>query len=234
MYNQTINGNSKKGVFFLRNKDDVADALAYARMYASDDELLIEKFISGREISVETLSFESTHYIIQITDKENSGPPHFVELSHHQPAQLANPVLLKINRVVPEILNKVGIANGAAHVEMKYINENLYLIEVNPRGGGDEISNSLVKLSTGFDYVKGMIEVSVGINPSPTICRMAYSGIYYLCQQTSYSRDLFQSDVLPEWVVKKEITSCDNLSVASGNYDRNGYIVYKSDQKIIL
>ena len=223
-------GASKKGVYFVDNKDVFIQAISYAKEIS--DNILIEEYIEGREVSVETISFKGVHYVVQITDKENSGAPHFVELGHHQPAVLSVEMKNKISKVVFSILDRVRFRNGAAHIEIKIDSEeNLFLIEINPRGGGDEISSKLVQLSTGYDYIKAMIEVSLGIFEEPQIEDISCSGIYFLCNQTKERVDFFKTVKNQSWLVEKNIKNYE-LIEATGNYDRNGYIIYQSKHRI--
>lgn len=223
-------GASKKGVYFVDNREEFIKAISYAK--GISDDILIEEYIDGREISVETISFNGVHYIVQVTDKENSGAPHFVELGHHQPAILSIELRDKVCRVVSLILDKVDFKNGAAHIEMKIDSkENLYLIEINPRGGGDEISSQLVYLSTGYDYVRSIINVAVGKFDVPQIENLNYSGIYYLCNQTKDRVEFFRKSDNKPWLIQKEVKSYE-LDIATGNYNRNGFIIYKSNRKI--
>ena len=228
-----ISGSSKRGVSFVSNDKELLIAVQNAS--CQSDSIIIERFIDGREISVETLSYEGTHYLIQFTDKKTSGYPHFVELEHHQPAVLSESLKTRISIVVNDLLTAVNYRFGAAHIELKIDNsENLYLIEINPRGGGDEISNKLVRLSTGYDYIKGIIQVAIGDFSHPScITSLYHSGIYYLCGQTSYLKDMFFcSDTYP-WEVERFLSTSD-INDALGNYDRSGYMIYKSNQKLNL
>lgn len=219
-----IQGAAKKGVSFVLDESGLEEAVKYTS--ECDDNILIEQYIEGKEISVEVISYKKKHYILQITDKDNTGAPHFVELGHHQPSQIDDDIKGKIKFVIPELLDKLGYENGASHIEFKIDKSgNLYLIEVNPRGGGDEISACLVQLSTGYDYIKGIIEVALDSFSVPNITQYECSGIYYLCEQ---SKELFKNilDNNPTWIIEKWIQTL-NLTEATGNYDRNGYLIYK-------
>ena len=227
-------GASKKGVYYVEDADECEEALSYIRNQLGA-EALIEQFVTGREISVETLSFEGEHHVLQITDKVNGGPPHFVELAHHQPALLSDELRERIVAIVPHILDAVSYRNGASHVELKVDSEsNIRLVEINPRGGGDEISSKLVELSTGYDYIKGMIEVSLGHFLKPKKKWNMSAGIYYLCKQSEAWLPAFTSSTDPSWLIEKEVELESGLRLASGNYDRNGYLIYQSERKIIL
>ena len=106
-------GGGKKGVSFANNIEEFQKSVDYAKS-SSNERIIIEEFASGKEMSIETLSYEGKHYVIQITDKEVSGPPHFVEIGHHQPAAISEDVKKKIENVVPKILSNIGFHNGNA------------------------------------------------------------------------------------------------------------------------
>lgn len=226
-----ISGAGKQGVSFVHSEDEFKAAINYING-ATDSEIIVEEYIEGAEVSVESISFEGKHYVIQVTDKENSGPPHFVELSHHQPSSLNPEVIEKIKRIIPNLLTAVGFTNGASHTEMKIdASGNVYLIEINPRGGGDEISNTLVELSTGYDYIKGMIEVALGTFTQPTISKSQCAGIYFLCEQTKSRIPFFVNSAEKDWLVRSNF-DIKSLSTATGNSDRNGSLIYCAPQKI--
>lgn len=222
-------GSAKKGVTFVNNEEELKKALEYANTYP-DCVIMIEQFVGGREFSVESISYKGKHYIVQMTDKENDGAPHFVELSHHQPANIREDIKDKIRQIVPEILNRVGLTNGASHIEMKLDeNENIYLIEVNPRGGGDQFS-TLIMHSVGYDYLKGMIDAALDIFETPQIFHKGYAGIYFLAQQRISRLKYFQEK--QPWEVRRLYDPNKEIVYATDNYTRSGYIIYSADKRI--
>lgn len=230
-----VTGNGKKGVSFARNMTEFGNAVEYA--LREKERILVEEYIEGIEISVESISYEGKHYVLQITDKISSGPPHFLELGHHEPSLLPEMVKDKIRNIVPKILAAIGIENSATHIELKVDkNGNVYLIEVNPRGGGGNISNCLVMLSTGYDYLKGMIEVATGQFSIPEIIlSQKFCGSYFVVPQNfSKMKQYFTSHF--DWEYEKNVRDIDasTLSVATTNYDRIGYVTYLSDERLNL
>ena len=131
-------GSAKCGITYVDSPKNFCKAIDYAKKVDCND-ILIEEFVEGKEISVETISFHGQHEIVQITDKD-ALPPHFVETGHHQPADLPKDLSYRIKKIVPAILTVIGFTNGASHIEMKYAGSEIFVIEVNPRGGGDYIS----------------------------------------------------------------------------------------------
>lgn len=224
-------GSSKAGVSYVNNEEEFMQAIKYARESTKKD-IIVEEFIQGKELSVESISYKGHHYVIQITDKDSSAQPHFVELGHHQPAAISAAMKHKIERIIPRILDVIGYTNGASHIELKYEGNYVYLIEVNLRGGGDEISNKLVYMSSGVDYLKCMIEVALGTFRTPIKDSEPYfSGIYYLCKQTEKYLSFFENAIEKEWFVEGKIFNRD-LKESHSNYERDGYLIYKSNHKI--
>ena len=226
-----VAGRAKIGVSYVRDAKEFASAVAYSRK-ALESDCIVEEYVQGKELSVESISYKGQHYVVQITDKDSSSAPHFVELGHHQPALIEQSLKLKIERVVPEILTAIGYTNGASHIELKYNDDRLYLIEANLRGGGDNISNLLVEMSSGIDYLRCMVEVAVGEFKKPIrVSEPCFAGIYYLCEQTKYLLPFFESSKGKEWLVECKINN-RKLSESHTNYERDGYLIYKSNRKI--
>ena len=228
-----IEGSSKNGVSFASSLQEFKEAINFS-MDSLKTAPLIEEYAQGKEVSVESISFQGKHYVIQITDKESSGAPHFVELGHHQPSLFSQEIQNKIRRVLPRILYAVGYVSGAAHTELKITEEGkIYLIEINPRGGGDEISNRLVALSTGYDYIGAMIDVAIGAFNVPVVGKQKCSGILFLTKQTEYLLPLFLTAKEQPWYIDGHIDSLD-LKECMGNASKNGYIIYQSEKRITI
>ena len=226
-------GSSKSGVSFADSPEVFSKAIQYAKASGAKD-IIVEEYITGKELSVESISYNGEHHILQITEKDSSSAPHFVELGHHQPAEISNTLRIKISSTIPLLLNEIGYTNGASHIEIKYDGEDIYLIEANLRGGGDDISNKLVQMSSGFDYLRCMIEVALGIFNAPQrVSDPAYAGIYYLCKQTEKYLSFFQNADKNDWFVEGVIKN-QVLSESHSNYERDGYVIYKGNRKIIL
>ena len=158
------------GVKKIERWDDLEAAVQEAERLSIAGEALVEEFIEGREISVETISQGGHHYDLQITDKVTTGAPHFVELAHHQPSSLPADMQERIFAITHRALDALGLTDGAAHSEYKITaSGRVVVMEIGGRMGGDFIGSHLVQLSTGYDFLQGVIEVALGqpIHPEP-------------------------------------------------------------------
>ncbi|WP_433236118.1 ATP-grasp domain-containing protein [Streptosporangium sp. CA-135522] len=113
------------------------------------DRFLMEEYLEGLEISVETLSFDGRHVVIAVTDKLLGGPG-FVEVGHSTPSRQPSPLLHQVEQLVATFLDAVGLRHGPAHTEVMLTGRGPVIIESHNRIGGDRI-NELTDVAYGVD-----------------------------------------------------------------------------------
>lgn len=145
--------------------DTIENAYQYSKASSRSGDLMVEEFMEGAEVSVETLSVNGVCHVIQITDKMTTGAPYFVEMGHSQPSQLSEEVKRKIAEVAIAANHAIGIQNGPSHTEVKMTKDGVKIVEIGARLGGDCITTHLVPLSTGVDMVACCIKIALGEVP---------------------------------------------------------------------
>ena len=127
---------------------------------------IVEEYIDGEEFSAESISYNGIHTLLTVTRKQTTGAPHFIETGHTQPAGLDEETINKIKKEIFLGLNSLKIENGASHAEFKITSEGkIKIIEIGARMGGDCIGSDLVQISTGYDFLKMVIDVALGKEP---------------------------------------------------------------------
>ena len=161
------------GVFRIRDAADVDAVAAQFRSLDgrwsarelsradSFDEFLMEEFLDGPEISVETLSFGGRHVVVAVTDKEIGGPG-FVEIGHSQPSGRAAETLREVTRLVTDFLDAVGLRDGPGHTEVKLTSRGPRIVESHNRVGGDRI-NELTEIAYGVDMERHALGAGLGV-----------------------------------------------------------------------
>lgn len=221
-----------RGVIKVETKKDLKTAIKHAVEVSFEKKAVIEEYIEGDEVSVESISWEGKHCFLTITDKVTTKQPYFVEIEHHQPSALSDEIVQKIKMQNQKVLSALGITYGASHVEYKITkNGKIFIIEAGARMGGDFIGSNLVELSTGYDYIKGTIEIAMGYFNEPKLTKQYHTGVYFLSKETDYLLPYFDS--VNKFDVKKSIQNI-NLNSLQNSNDRSGYLIYKSDKKINL
>lgn len=223
----------KRGITVVYDETQIHNAFEYAlKEQGSDAPIIVEEFIDGGiEYSVESLSYKGKNYIVQVTQKQSSGPPHCVELGHHQPALLSQEMRAKVEKVMDEALTKLGLQNGPCHTEIKIKNDEIYLIEFNARPGGDRISYPLTDLSSGYEYIKGAISIALDsfLEPNISTCKKRSAGIFFVTDQTKELKPLFDECEKYSWLYQKNFVSENLSSIHHNNSGGTNYFIYCSD-----
>lgn len=229
-----VDSGGSQGVIKLDDNNGLAEALSNATNISRTGEAIIEEYIDGREFSVEYLSYKGVHHFIQITDKVTSGAPNFIEMQHHQPANIGAEYVMKVKEVVEKALTALKITNSPSHTEIKINSKGeFYIIEIGARMGGGFITSDLVRLSTDYDMVKGAIEIATNTFKEPSISNKYFSGVYFYSELAPYVRDVIKNKNNYSEIVECELKDIP-LPKARSNADRAGYLLYKSDKKVIL
>ena len=201
------------------------DAIRIAIEQGFEDAALVEEFVEGQEYSVEYISFKGEHQFLALTYKYTTGAPHFIETGHLEPAPIDEDKLSEIKRVTEHALDSLGIKYGASHTEIKINKDGIIkIIEIGGRMGGDFIGSTLVKLSTGVDFVEQVIRVSLGEEPNIIIEQGDYAAVRFIFDKTDV--DAFnrlkeeRSDLLIDYEIN-EITENKVTDSAS----RFGYFI---------
>lgn len=233
-----VSRGGKLGVSVMKSKEELLPAFELAKTHSGNSPIIVEEFINGgQEYSVECLSFHGAHTIIQVTEKIISGPPHCVELGHHQPACLSCEMMNKIKRVIGKALPALGIDNSPSHIEIKIVEDRIYLIECNARPGGDFISWVLTELSTGYPYIKGVIDIALNrlapIDTSTLLKR--YAGVYFITAQSAYLKPLFDRCEEFPWLYKKNVVTDDLQTLVHNDcFAINSMIYYSETERPVI
>ena len=165
-------------------------AYEYTVKYSRGGEIVVEEFMEGPEVSVETLAVDGEVHVIQITDKLTTGAPYFVEMGHSQPSQLKEEIQEEIKEVAIAANNTIGIKNGPSHTEIKVTKDGPKIVELGARLGGDCITTHLVPLSTGVNMVECSIRCALGEKPDLEPKWSKGSAIMYLKTETGTVKDI--------------------------------------------
>lgn len=163
-----VDSSGSRGIFKvddIRDKRIIQKAYSYCRPFSKIGDVVVEEYMSGPEVSVETLSTDGVCNVIQITDKLTTGAPHFVEMGHSQPTRLDAEIVEKITEIAKAANQAIGIKNGPSHTEIIVTTEGPKIVEIGARLGGDNITTHLVPLSTGVNMVECCIKIALGEKP---------------------------------------------------------------------
>lgn len=155
-----------RGITKLTDWKEFSEAQKLAVENSFEKKAIVEEYLTGEEYSCECISYEGAHYFLALTKKYTTGEPHFIETGHLEPSGLSQVQIEKVKNAVFQALTALKVENGASHTEFMIDEaDKVKIIEVGARMGGDCIGSHLVPLSTGYDYVRMVIDVACGKKP---------------------------------------------------------------------
>lgn len=216
-----------RGVHKVYDRTHLRDAINAAREYSFENKVVVEEFAEGDEYSIEYISFNGEHWFLSATQKITTGSPHFIETGHREPAPLSDEMIEKIKSVSDHALDTLMLREGAAHIELKIDRDEINIIEIGGRMGGDFIGSDLVYLSTGYDFVKAVIDVALGIKPEvPDIKERHMAGVDFIMNESDVAvYERFKKDH-PGAIIKEHIDE-DLSDAVTDSSNRHGYYIYR-------
>lgn len=128
--------------------------------------VLLEAFVQGVELCVETLSHGGRFVVLGMSGKTLSEPPSFIELGSHAPAEISDEERASVADYARAVLTAIGYGHGLAHIEVRLTSEGPRLIELNPRMGGDYLFE-LYEHTSGVDIPA--LDVSLALGEPPRL-----------------------------------------------------------------
>lgn len=222
-----------RGVDLLKEDADLDAAYDYTVRYSRGGEIIVEEFMEGPEVSVETLAVDGDVHVIQITDKLTTGAPYFVEMGHSQPSQLSEEMCERIKQVAIAANKAIGIKNGPSHTEIKVTKDGPNIVELGARLGGDCITTHLVPLSTGVNMVEQSIKIALGEKPDLESKWNKGSAIRYLKTEIGVVNEITgvaEAESLPGIVQVSIVHGIgDEVGKIKSSVDRAGFVIAQAE-----
>lgn len=156
-----------RGIEKVYNKEELEIAIEKSINQSFEKKVIVEEYIDGQEYSAEGITFKGKHKFLTITKKSTTGEPNFIETGHIEPSGISIEKEKIIYKEIENALDALGIYNSATHSEFKINSKGeIRIIEIGARMGGDCIGSDLVQISTGYDYLKMVIDVAMGLEPN--------------------------------------------------------------------
>lgn len=138
-----VDSQGQRGVFLVNNNDELKRYFEKSISHSKSGKVIIEKYVSGDEVSVNAYIKDSDVIFSIISDRESfKNLPGGIIKAHHLPSVYENTSTAeKINELVNETVKKLEINNGPVYFQIKVADGNPYLIEVTPRLDGCHMWN---------------------------------------------------------------------------------------------
>lgn len=154
-----------KGVHKVTDITHLKDAWKDAMHYSRNKKIFVEEFIekSGYEIDADSFLVNGKFAYFGVMDQHNDilcNP--FVPVGLSGPSILARDKREKAKKELQRLMSLLNMKMGAFNIEYIFDeNDDLYILEVGPRNGGNLISDTIL-LGSGVDLAKFSVLAAVG------------------------------------------------------------------------
>lgn len=161
-----VDSSGSKGISLLTNTDEFENKAIYALSFSRVKRFIIEEFVNkyGYQIAGDGFSingelvfrcFGNDHF-----SKNGINP--YVPISASFPYNMPLRVHEKIHNEIQRLLHLLGMKTGSYNFDIRIDeNENVYLMEIGPRNGGNYIPQ-VICYATGVDLVEYSVKAALG------------------------------------------------------------------------
>ncbi|MFD4668824.1 ATP-grasp domain-containing protein [Lentzea sp. NPDC058450] len=149
------------GVQLVSDVDELREVLAARRT----ERLLVEQAVEGPEFSWEGFTRDGEILFGNVTAKETTGPPRFVEVAHRAGHRFDDPATERAVRELAEgVVRAAGIRTGLVHLEFRLTASGPAIMEVAVRTPGDFLLD-LLAATYRFDPYRAAVQLAMGETP---------------------------------------------------------------------
>ncbi len=159
-----VDSQGSRGVFKIVNEADLSHAVSVSLGYSKLKKVIVEQFINGREIEVDSVVKDDAVVFTLVGDVYNFKRENaFSAYERIYPAELSEETRGKIVGINEKTISALGLTKGWTHGEyMLADNGEVYLLEVGARGGGNYIGSDIVRAFCGFGTDEMALMTSLG------------------------------------------------------------------------
>lgn len=224
-----------RGIAEVHTEAQAREAARAAIEYSFEKKAIAEELISGPEYSCECISEGGKHHFLAFTQKETTGPPHFIETGHTEPTDIPLEWQDGIREKIFQALDALRITTGASHAEFRLSEDgDAHIIEIGARMGGDCIGSHLVPLSTGYDFLGMVIDAAAG-KPLDMTAGPHYeaAAIRFLFSQEDVEALKAVKAHCPRGIIEESPVKRENLSSVEDSSTRAGFYIMAGSKKEI-
>ncbi|MEW9501937.1 ATP-grasp domain-containing protein [Jeotgalibacillus marinus] len=153
-----------KDVLFAKNEWQLEQSIDRL-LNTENNEVLIEEYLEGPQYLVEACVYNGRIQIVAVIEQEITFSKRFIVTGYGLSGYIDKVFYNKIYDAVRLILKRFNMKNGAFHLEMRLVNDEWRLIEINPRISGGAM-NQIIETAYGINLVEETIKIFLRQKPN--------------------------------------------------------------------
>jgi biotin carboxylase len=162
-----VDSRGARGVLLLDEDANLEEAFKFSKGYSPSGSLVLEEFISGPQVSTESILTKDNSWTPGFVDRNysrlNDFLPSLIEDGGEQPSSLSHQDRLKLANLAVDAGRSLGVIDGVVKGDMVLSPVGPMVIEVATRLSGGWLSTDQIPLGTGVNFVQAAIYLALGI-----------------------------------------------------------------------
>lgn len=237
-----VDSQGSRGVEIATTLKEVELAFNNAYKYSFSKRVIIEQFIEGDEVEVDSVIRNGNVIATLIGDVYNfTSENSFSAYERIYPTIKSEEIKQKINLVNQQTLKALGVITGWTHGEYIVTSDgDVYLLEVGLRGGGNYIGSDIIKEMFGVGTHEMAFYTAIGNNSFYDTIHLKDSTCAYKCfyipEGEIISVDIDKSFLEQDCIIRHNLEYIANIRYTSKNIDKTSRftIVVKSENQLEL
>ncbi|MBM7609927.1 biotin carboxylase [Lysinibacillus composti] len=158
---------ASRDVFKVENDRELRKSVKLLTRRYPDVMILIEEYLDGPQYLVETVVVNEEIHILAIFQQELVNLERFIITGYNLLNEIDQDFFETIEGAVKNIIETLELKTGACHLEIRIVENEVKLIEINPRISGAAM-NRMIDIAYGINLVEETLKIQLGMEPNLT------------------------------------------------------------------
>ncbi|MGD7008982.1 ATP-grasp domain-containing protein [Metabacillus sp. 84] len=168
-----------KDVLYINSKFELQMAIIGMSKKYKNTPILVEEYLIGPQYLIEVIVHHGKINIAAVIKQETTFDQRFIVTGYSLCTKMDSRLHESIRDSVDSIVGAFKMEDGACHVEMKLVNGNWKLIEINPRISGGAM-NRMIETGYGINLVEETLKLYLGGTPELTRKHNKFVYVHYI------------------------------------------------------
>ncbi|WP_409303881.1 ATP-grasp domain-containing protein [Peribacillus sp. SCS-155] len=188
-----------KDVFLANDRNGLHEAMDHLLAKYAHSPILVEEYMLGPQYLVETVVHGGMVHLVAIIKQEITFKERFIVTGYKLVPKPKKELYESVLEIVTSIIESFGMESGACHLELRLVEGQWKLIEINPRISGGAM-NRMIEEGFGINLVEETIKLFMGYKPNLNRKHSKRVYVHYITVD--------QSGMLVKVTGKKRATRC--------------------------
>ncbi|ETI67130.1 ATP-grasp domain-containing protein [Neobacillus vireti] len=156
--------NGSKNVLLVETIEKFMAGIKFLQIKYPTQPLLVEEYLLGPQFLIEIIVTNNEMTVVGVIEQEFTNNERFIVTGYKYPARLTNEEYKNLVDSITAIVDQVGLSNGSCHLEMRIVQGEWKLVEINPRMSGGAM-NQIIEEGTGINLIKEIVRMALGEQP---------------------------------------------------------------------